>query len=133
MKTYSIEQQNYFQAKKEYEEILKQLEIEVEKSGANNLIPKGAGRTPETKALFHKKMEIVSEIEFKLGKWESFTKLNDAENKMIEWSFNQVKVLKEYESEKEGIEHLMANYKKFPKIKEKLVETAIKLVLNKSA
>lgn len=129
---YSNEQFNYFQAKKEYDSILKQVEIEKELSGVNKLVTDGR-RTPENREIAHKRLNMISEIENKLGKWKALDQLINAEDELIKWSHEHMKKAKEYNLQKEDMEKLFRDYKKFPKIREKMIDAASKLILNKPA
>ncbi|MED3562297.1 hypothetical protein [Bacillus xiapuensis] len=132
MKNYSVEQLNYLEAKTQYEMINEQIEIEKEKQGVNKLVTDGR-RTPENREIAHKRLNMISEIENKLGKWKVLDQLIDAEDELIKWSHEHMKKAKEYNSQKEEMERLFKDYKKFPKIREKMIDAASKLILNKPA
>ena len=125
MKNYSKEQMEYKEAVKEYDQVLKKIEVEKETSGVNKLID-------NTRELRRERMNLISTIENKLGKWKVYENLLKVEKSLIEWAYESTIKFATDQNEINELKKLHDNYDKFPAIREKMIDVAMKLKLTGS-
>ena len=125
MRNYSKEQMEYKEAVKEYDQVLKKIEVEKEAFGVNKLID-------NTRESRRERMNLISTIENKLGKWKVYENLLKVEKSLIEWAYENTIKFTTDQNEINELKKLHDNYDKLPTVRDKMIDVAMKLKLTGS-